>query len=133
MDPMSSSESFQCFLTPSPEIPYSREYFTRITFEDALNLTNIFPKSLPKGSVVTWSFDNTVHNTPQALNIQPLELIPHYDDIRNIIELMPQAYAELARSVNLTLSIPGASPWEVTYHFSKVCRIISHIFRLTDL
>jgi len=115
------SSSFQCFLTPSPKVAYSREYFTRLTFEDALNLKNNFPNTLPKGSILTWTFDTTVHNTPQALTIQPFELIPHYDDIHNIIELMPQAYAELARSVNLILSIPGASSWEVTYHFSKVC------------
>ena len=27
---------FQYFLTPSPQIPYSREYFIRLTFEDAI-------------------------------------------------------------------------------------------------
>lgn len=130
MDPMSTimPSPFQCFLTPSPETTYSHEYFTHLTFDDALNLKKVFPNPLPKGSVVTWTFDKTVHNTPQALTILPLELIPHYDDIRNIIEVMPQAYAELARSVNLTLSIPGASPWKVTYHFSKVHKFISYIF-----
>ena len=70
---------------------------------------------------MTWNFNTTIHNTPHATTIQPFELIPHYDDIHNIIEMMPQAYAKLARSVNITLSIPGTSPWEVTYHFSKVC------------
>ena len=86
------------------------------------------PHSLPKGSVLAWNFDTTVHNTPQALTIQPLELVPHYDDIRSIIELMPQAYAQFARSVNLTLSIPETkSPLEVTYHFSKVCYLFINI------
>ena len=94
-----------------------------------MNLKNTFPNSLPKGSVLTWTFDTAVRNTPQALTIRPFELIPHYDDIRNIIELMPQAYTDMSRSVNLTLSVPGASPWEVTYHFSKVCFIIFYIFK----
>ena len=98
-------------------------------------MKNSFPNSLPKGSVLTWTFDTAVHNTPQALTIQSFELIPRYDDIRNIIELMPQAYVESARSVNLTLSIPGASPLDITYHFSKVSSIcfISYIFRATDV
>ena len=87
------SLSFQCFLTPSPEVPYSHKYFTTLTFEDTLNLKNNFPKPLPKGSVLTWAFNCAIHNTPQALTIQPFELIPHYDDIRNIIDLMPHAYS----------------------------------------
>ena len=127
--------SFQSFLTPSPKVAYSHQYFSTLTFEDALNVKNSFPNSLPKGSVLTWTFDTAVHNTPQALTIRSFELIPRYDDIRNIIELMPQAYVESARSVNLTLSIPGASPLDITYHFSKVSSIcfISYIFRATDV
>ena len=85
--------SLQCFSTLSPNVTYSHQYFATLTFEETLNL--MIPHSLPKGSVLTWNFDTAIHNTPQALTIQPLDLIPHYDDIRNIIELMPQAYADL--------------------------------------
>ena len=119
--------SLQCFSTLSPNVAYSHQYFATLTFEETLNLK--IPYSLPKGSVLAWNFNTTIHNTPQALTIQLLDLIPHYDDIRNIIELMPQAYADLAHSVNLILSIPGIKcPLEVTYHFSKVCCLFLTFF-----
>ena len=119
---MLSTTLFEHFLTPSPRVVYSHCYFTTPTFEETLFLENSYPTPLPQGSIKDWAFDSTVHDTPEASTIMPFEWIPHYDDICNIIEQMPHAYAESARSIHLMLSIPGEkSPWVVFYHFSKAC------------
>src|ERR1700679_1550279 len=118
---MSSTISFQSYVSPGPNIAYSDDYFATLTFEDTVHLENTYPKVLPRGSIIGWTFDDSHVETPQASTITSYELIPHYDDVRDIIHQMPQAYARSARSVSLKLSIPGdQSPRMVFYHFSKV-------------
>ena len=123
-----SSTTLECqrFLTPNAETPYSHQYFQSLTFEDTLALKNAYPVSLPTGSLLEWRFDRAVHNSSQAVTVQPFELLPHYDDVRGIIDQMPSAYAESNRSVRLALSIPGSHcPRVVFYHLLKVCFLTS--------
>ena len=68
---------------------------------------------------------------PSATIIEPRETIPHYEDIRGIMDEMPGAYAASARSVRLGLLIPQSRDvWVIHYHFSKVTH--GSLFSLTE-
>lgn len=117
---MSTTSECQLFSTPNPETLYSHRYFLSLTFDDTLYLEHSYPSLLPIGSVIDWVFEHSVCHSSQGSTIQPFELIPHYDDVREIIAGMPFAYAESMRSVRLTLLVPGSIvPHTVSYHFSK--------------
>ena len=122
---MLSTVQFEEYLTPCPDITFSHQYFALLTFERASDVKFSYPKILPKGSVKEWAFDDVVYQTIEATTICSHELIPHYDDIRGIIEKMSQAYATSSRSVRLSLLNSGSQNCRVVYyHFSKASLFI---------
>ena len=119
--PMSSVIELEEFLSPNPNTTFSRQYFGSLTFEKATTLKFSYPTILAKGSVQSWAFCDEIYTTSSATTIQPCELIPHYEDIRGIVNEMPEAYAAAAaHSVRLSLSLPDREDvWVVHYHFLK--------------
>lgn len=118
--PMSSTIELEKFLSPNPNTTFSHQYFGSLTFEKATTLKFSYPTILAKGSVQSWAFCDEIYTTSSSTTIQPCELIPHYEDIRGIVNEMPEAYAASARSVRLALSLPNREDvWVVHYHFLK--------------
>jgi hypothetical protein len=119
---MSSALEFEEYLSPNPGTVFSHHYFASLTFERTIELKFSYPTILPKGSVTAWAFSNEIHTTLSATSIQPGETVPHYEDIRGIIDQMPEAFALMARSVCLTLLVPDRKdPCVIHYHFLKAC------------
>lgn len=118
---MAPTLEFEHYVTPDPSTTFSHQYFVPVTFEKMSDVKLFYPTILGKGSIKAWTFSNEIHVTTAAMTIRPCEMIPHYEDICGIIDEMPVAHAASARSVCLSLTIPGKQDWVVFYHFSKVC------------
>lgn len=119
---MSLATQFEQFLAPDPSAVFSHQYFGSLTFEGTLasELRTCYPTILPRHSVKSWTFRDEVCTISTAMTVRPSEMIPHYEDIREIIDQIPEAYARSARSVRLNLLILGCRDvWVVDYHFSK--------------
>lgn len=107
------------FSSPKPHAAYSTEYFQRLTFNRACELT--FPTIAPQNFILEWTFAEVVPSNAAGTIIRPNDIIPSSTDLLPITRDMESEYQRGSRSVLIKYRIPESGEVvEQLYHFSKV-------------
>jgi hypothetical protein len=105
------------YCNPKSRAAYSFQFFKTLTFQRASEL--VYPTIARKSSLVSFSFEPDVLYSALANLILPGEIIPHVEDLSDVVNSIPDAFDGGMRSVTLTLRFNGEKVVG-TYHFAKV-------------
>lgn len=112
--------TFGQYATPLPSARYSSEFFDRLTFQEAKDLS--YPYIAPAGTFTEFVFLDGVPSAATALNVLDNEIIPCLADLLPISSVMPGQYDDGKRSVGIMtqIGLGGDAVYRIC-HFSKVC------------
>lgn len=115
----SSSSTFAAYTSTSFIDPFSKEFFERLTIQEAASLS--LPHILPPKSGRVVQFRGEIPKGSAAVFIDPDEAVPHWNDLRALCDsdVVSKEYQKGARSVEVELLV-GRSAERKIYHFRKV-------------
>ncbi len=125
---------FNDFVAVPPSTPFSKDFFRALTFNSVSNVQ--LPRIVKASSVLVWLHVETAPEGPDALVICEGDVVPHIDDLHEILSSMEVQYSSGCRGVFFKLLVDGR---EVSFasHFGKVrlfpyhalCLVFNGIFR----
>jgi hypothetical protein len=107
--------AFTTYSSPRPSQLYSSTYFCEINFRNATEV--VYPAIYEPNTISGWTFTSEVPTDADS-DIRPNEGIPDIADLCPIMREMEQKFSDGARSVAVSLSVPGGTVNEL-YHLSK--------------
>lgn len=113
----SLTDKFNVNSTPPHHFAYSAKIFSLLTFSLVSDLS--YPFIAPSDSVVTFVFEDSIPVDGLGTVIMLNKVIPHIDDIQEIIGELLSLYIDGKRSVTVQLLVSGRL-YVLTFHFSKV-------------
>ena len=109
--------NFNSYSTPLASTAYSLPYFNTLTFQEATGIN--YPTIAPRGSVISWVFEDKIPVSPDAIYVLPNDLVPHIEDLLPIIREAEEAFSSHQRAVYIRISMDQIQT-HYLYHFSKV-------------
>lgn len=110
--------TFDTYSLPQPETLFSADYFRRLTFEQSTGVN--YPITAPRCSIKSYVFTSEEPTDARANYVLPDEVIPHTDDLFDIIREAQKLYtSDGRRAVYISMVVDGQYT-DGTYHFSKV-------------
>ena len=114
----SSQMPFNDYVTIPPSTPFSRDYFRSLSFLDLDRVQ--LPSIAKRSSVVHWFHVPEAPQGPDALRILDGEVIPHIEDLLDMLSSMEGEFLSGSRGVFICLRVDGQDV-NFTASYAKVC------------